>query len=240
MKVLLVAFISLFITVQLSAQKNTETQNLLWATYEIDISLNEKYTLRQIFNERTYYSPWRQHQFITTTAFDRKFKNGLSGSVAFTYFVQTLPHDPDISDVENRIELRPQVEINYKSSLFNQLGLSQRFRMEFRIFEQNDGSFAFENGRFRYRLKLSYPLSKKLKVAVHDEIHLNVGTKIVQNVFDQNRVGFGFNYALLKNLNVGIDYINWFQQRSSGVDFFNRHIVNLSIGHTIQLKNNKL
>lgn len=217
-------------------QKNVTTQELLWVTYKIDLPLNEKYTIKQLIQERTYHSPWRQHQFVTTTAFDIQIGNGLSGNAAFTYFIQTLPHDPNISDVDNRTELRPQIELNYKNSLFDKVSLSQRFRMEFRIFEQNDGSFKYQNGRFRYRLKLTYPLTQKLKVAVHNEIHLNVGSNIVQNVFDQNRAGFGFNYALRKDLNFGIDYINWFQQRSSGVDFFNRHIVRISVGHTVQLR----
>lgn len=48
---------------------------------------------------------------------------------------------------------------------------------------------------------------------------LNAGKSIVRNIFDQNRIGFSARYNFNKRVGIEIGYINWFQQRPSGIDF---------------------
>ncbi len=47
------------------------------------------------------------------------------------------------------------------------------------------------------------------------------------------------NYKLNKSYAVELGYMNWFQQQKSGIDFYNRDILRLSIFHSIDLKKEK-
>ena len=67
----------------------------------------------------------------------------------------------------------------------------------------------------------------------------NVGKKIVKNTFDQNRIYLAVNYKLNASYAFELGYMNWFQQQKSGVDFYNRDILRLSIIHSIDLKKKK-
>ena len=47
------------------------------------------------------------------------------------------------------------------------------------------------------------------------------------------------NYKLNASYAFELGYMNWFQQQKSGVDFYNRDILRLSIIHSIDLKKKK-
>ena len=215
------------------AQKNIDSQHLLWARYNLKLKINDNYQIVQELEERTYWFPWRQHQFISRTHLERKIGKGWNAGIGFSYFVQTLPHDPEITDIDNKSELRPHIEIANKQTIIEKLSIHHRFWSEFRIFEQADGSFDYGNTRLRYKLELRYTPIPELTLKAFDEIHINVGRNIVQNVFDQNRYGASVQYMPIENFGFELGYFNWFQQRSSGVDFYNRHIVRFTIHHTI-------
>jgi hypothetical protein len=232
LKVALLVISTLSFT-NVTAQKNIETQSLLWMRYHLTLKFNDNYQLRQEIEERTYWFPWRQHQFVARTNLERKLGKGWNTALGFTYFVHSLPHDPNVEEYTNQTELRPQFEFAYLQKLNDKLNLHHRYRDEFRFFEQPDGSFKYTNNRFRYKLELQYSPSAKIALKAFDEIHLNIGNEIVNNVFDQNRYGGGIRYMPLKNFGVELDYMNWFQQRQSGVDFYNRHIVRFTINHII-------
>lgn len=59
-----------------NAQKNIENQHLLWTRYYLKLKLNDNYQLRQEIEERNYWFPWRQHQFVSRTFADRKLGKG--------------------------------------------------------------------------------------------------------------------------------------------------------------------
>ncbi len=220
-------------------QKQIDSQELLWSRYNLKLKVNENYQVIQELEERTYCFPWRQHQFVSRTHLERKLGNGWSSGIAFTYFRQALPHDPEISNYTINEELRPQVELEYKQVLSKKITFSHRYWSEFRFFEQPDGSYDYSNNRTRYKLELRYSPTSTITLKTFDEIFINIGGQIVQNVFDQNRYGGSIQYMPQSNFGVEVGYFNWFQQRKSGVDFYNRNIVRLTIHHTINFKQSK-
>lgn len=240
---LIVVTALLFVSFSINAntKKNVDTQHLLWTRYYLKLKINDNYQIRQELEERTYWFPWRQHQFISRTHVEKKLGKGWNAGVGFTYFLQSLPHDPEITNFTNELELRPQLEIAYKQIISNKISLHHRYWSEFRFFEQPNNSFEYGNNRTRYKLELRYSPFNKIAVKVFDEIHINIGRKIVHNVFDQNRLGASVQYMPIKNFGIELSYINWYQQRKSGVDFYNRHIVRLTIHHvfTLKSKNNE-
>lgn len=218
------------------AQKNIETQHLLWTRYYLKLTLNDHYLIRQEIEERAYWFPWRQHQFVSRTFAERNLGKDWNAGLGFTYFIQSLPHDPEIADFNNQTELRPLIEIAYKQTISEKITLHHRYWSEFRFFEQPNGSFEFGNNRIRYKIEIRYSPIPNLTLKAFDEVHINIGGKIVQNVFDQNRYGASLQYMPIETFGFELGYFNWYQQRKSGVDFYNRHIVRFTIHHSINLK----
>tara|TARA_R110000868_G_scaffold7380_7_gene40240 strand:+ start:163 stop:852 length:690 start_codon:yes stop_codon:yes gene_type:complete len=219
----------------LISQKNIDTQNLLWIRYNLKVKLNDTYQIKQEIENRIFWSPWRQHQLITRTLLSRKLDKGWDAGIGLAYSSQATPQDPEIRDFKNVIELRPQLEVTYQQQLSNKININHRFWSEFRFFEQPEGSFDYKNNRTRYKLEFNYTISSKTSLRAFDEILLNIG----DHVFDQNRYGTSFQYMPYENFGLEIGYINWYQERASGVDFYNRHIIRLTIHQTINLKKSK-
>lgn len=218
-----------------NAQMHVDNQSLLWTRIQLKLTMNETYQLSQELEERAYWFPWRQHQFLTRSLVSRKLNYGWKTGVGFTYFLQSLPHDPLIHQIENRTELRPQIEFKYQQSFSKNFQLEHRYWNEFRFFEKPNGEYSFENIRSRYKLEFTYQAISKLSLKAFDEIFINIGNRILTNVFDQNRYGGSLNYSPNPKLGFEIGYINWFQQRQTGVDFYNRHIIRLTVHQTLNL-----
>jgi hypothetical protein len=72
-----------------------------------------------------------------------------------------------------------------------------------------------------------------LYAKVSDEIMLNLGHSVVNNTFDQNRAYFALNYGISNHLQVELGYMNYFQERSSGTQYYQRDIARLTVYHTI-------
>lgn len=224
-----------FYSIDVLAQKNVDTQHLLWTRYYLKLELNDNYQILQELEERTYWLPWRQHQFVSRTFVDRKLGKGWNTGLGFTYFIQSLPHDPEITNFVNSIELRPQLEIAYKQTISEKIILHHRYWSEFRFFEQPNGSFEYDRNRTRYKLELRYAAIPKLTIKAFNEIHINIGGKNSQSIFDQNRYGGSVQYMPVENFGFELGYFNWFQQQASGLDFYNRHIVRFTIHHIIKV-----
>jgi Protein of unknown function (DUF2490) len=73
-----------------------------------------------------------------------------------------------------------------------------------------------------------------LKIA--EEIMVNAGEHIVYNSFDQNRIYFALEKGLAKGFSAELGYLYWFQQRSSGNQYFERDIMRFTLYHKIKLK----
>ena len=234
-----IASLSIVLLASANAQKNVESQRLLWTRYALKLKLNDKYQIRQEIEERTYRNPWRQHQFVLRTFAERKLGKTWNAGLGITYFQQSLPNDPEIKDYTNQLELRPQLEIAYLQTISDKIKLHHRYWSEFRFYEQSNGLFEYRNNRTRYKLELRYSPNPKVTLIAFDEIFINIGGKIVQNVFDQNRYGASVQYMPIKNLGLELGYFNWFQQQATGVDFYKRDIIRFTIHHSIDLKKSK-
>ena len=234
--ILILYIIIILINNHANSQKNIDIQKLLWTRYYLKLKLNETYQIKQEFEERTFWSPWRQHQFITRTLLSRKLDNRLDTGIGLVYSSQSIPQDPEIHNFTNVSELRPQLEVTYQQNLSDKIGINHRYWSEFRFIEQQGGYFNYSNNRSRYKLELNYTITSKTTLKIFDEILLNIGGNVVHNVFDQNRYGINIQHMPLKNLGFEIGYMNWFQERASGVDFYNRHIIRLTIHQTVNFK----
>lgn len=236
--------IFIFFSTFLFGQKNVENQQLLWYGYYNKLQINQNWVLNSEVQERHFYQPLVQHQLVFRTNLDRRILDDINVSLGFVVFLQS-PNDPESESTLMVPELRTDFGFNAKKK-YKYFNVNQRFKVEARFFHQTEnnelvGGYQFSNFRMRYQLGLDIPLIKKqdaekLILKIKDEVMFNFGKNIVKNVFDQNRIYIGLNYPLNKNLAFEAGYLNWFQQRPSGTDFYNRDIIRFSVFHTINLK----
>lgn len=226
---------------QAQTGKNIDHQNILWTRYYNQLLLTEKWSLHSEFDNRLFIQPLQENLFVIRIQGRYKINNHLETGAGFAYFsVDTQV--PDFNSDFNTPEYRGQQDLTWKSNV-NKVTLIQRFQLEER-FIRNTSKEELLSGttffwRFRYRLQGDYTFWKKekqlLKAVVSDEIMFNFGKKIIKNTFDQNRIYAAIHYGLNNNLAFELGYLNSFQRRVSGIDYFNRDIIRFSIFHKIKI-----
>ncbi|QCR22569.1 DUF2490 domain-containing protein [Pontibacter sp. SGAir0037] len=225
------------------AQKNVVRQDLFWVRYQNQLSLNPKWLLQSEIDNRMFVFPVKEHHLVMRSQIRYTISPLLTAGGGITYALQH-PQDPQ-AEIDLVIpELRGQQDITLKQT-FGKLIMNHRYMVEQRFIrkvEDNKLADGYNfNYRLRYRLQGEIPVLKseshELRLVVHDEVMLNAGKSVTQNVFDQNRIYAGLQYGITPALAVELGYMNWYQQRASGKDFFNRDITRLSIFHKINLQN---
>ena len=124
-----------------------------------------------------------------------------------------------------------------------QVTVMQRFQAEERFIHNANKESLLAGStfswRFRYRLQADYIFWKKenqyLKTILSDEIMFNAGKSIIKNTFDQNRIYAAVQYGINKNIALELGYLNSFQRRANGIDYFNRDIIRFSVFHKIKI-----
>lgn len=229
------------------AQKKVENQQLIWYGYYNNLKFNTNWELNSEIQNRQFYNPTAQHQLVFRSNLERKLVGDWKASSGLTFFLQN-PNDPNSESKLTVPELRPDFGFSNKQKL-GFVTISHRYKAEARFFHDTEngelvGGYRFSNFRLRYQLGLDFPIWKqegkdKLFLKIKDEIMFNLGSKIVKNTFDQNRIYLAFNYKLNDSYAVELGYMNWFQQQKSGTDFYNRDILRFSLFHNIDLKKKK-
>lgn len=236
----------------MAQEKVVENQRLMWFRYFLKVPMAKDWQFRSEIEERTYMFPWHHHQFLIRNHLGKSLGKGWSGAFGLTLFWQTLPHEPQAEDYIALFELRLQQEMMHKQKLSDRISLTQRFWLEERIFQKVDEfgepipELAYGTLRFRFAFGADFILwqsenrTQNLKLTIFDEIMINLlSANIGANVFDQNRVGVTLSYKLSSRYTFGITYMNWYQQRTSGYDYFNRQILRFTFFHTIPTRKSR-
>lgn len=232
---LLIAGLIFFIAGSTQAQevnKKVTTQKLMWTIYNLKHTFDDDWTLSVSMEERFYVNPVRQHQWLVVNRLGRKISPNWKATLGFTYFIQTLPHDPESEETFSRLELRPHQIFTNVNQYSDRFRMAHRYNLEQRFIqklneqgEYGENGYELLNWRFRYRLLAFYELDEHFTLKAGSEVMLNLGPKNTYNVFDQNRAFLSVLYDLSPKFRMELGYINWYQQRSSGNAFFNRHIL---------------
>lgn len=223
------------------SQKNIDHQNIVWTRYYNQLSLNNSWSIHTEFDNRVFLKPLKQNLYVARIQGRYKLNDPFEIGAGFAYFLVST-QDPNI-DLDYKLpEYRGQQDITWKQNV-NKLNLNQRFEVEERFF-QNSNKLELLSGttfywRFRYRIQGTYEIWRKdklsFKAILSDELMINAGEKVVKNIFDQNRIYGAMQIDINKNITLELGYLNSFQQRSSGIDYFSRDIVRFSYYHKINL-----
>ncbi|MBW1656874.1 DUF2490 domain-containing protein [Flavobacterium quisquiliarum] len=228
----------------LSAQniKKTDQQTLTWIRYYNIFPLSEKWAIHSEFDNRSFLNPIHENLFVIRSQVRYRATKLMDFGAGFAYFninTQNPNVDPDYSIPE----YRAQQDLTLINDIAK-ITFHNRFQLEERFIQKadkngllNDFSFAY---RFRYRLQSTFTLWEKeqssLKGTISDEVLFNYGKDNKRNTFDQNRFYTALRYHFTPNLGLELGYIKNFQRRASGVDFYDRDIIRLTVYHRINRK----
>jgi hypothetical protein len=247
LKYTILSFLLLFITSK-SYSKNLGNEGLVWMNYTNNLKFNDKLTLYSEVIERFYINPIVQNNNAYRFKLNYKIGKNTNWEVApgMVFFLQSTPQKPDRTYSLIVPELRPQLDFTYSQKL-KHVTFQHRYRFEARYFHNissdkkslEDG-YTFSNFRFRYQFSASIPIIKfkenqKLQLKVGDEIHINLGKKVVDNYFDQNRIFGSFLLDVTPSFNLELGYLYWYQH-SANNDRVHRHYLRVGIHQTIVLK----
>lgn len=234
---LLVSFVS-----KAQTEKNIDHQSLLWTRYYNLLTINSKWSIHSEFDNRIFLNPTEENLYVLRVQGRYKINSNIDVGVGYAYF-SVATQNPEVTNDFKTPEYRGQQDITWKQE-FGNFTLNQRFQVEER-FIHNASKDELLPGttftwRFRYRLQGEYSCWKKenqyLKAIVYDELMINAGESIVHNTFDQNRIYAALQYGINKSIALELGYLKSFQQRASGVDYFDRDIIRFTFYHKIKLK----
>lgn len=152
----------------------------------------------------------------------------------------TAPTKPGWSTFSDENRIYQQAQLNSK---LGTVTMMQRIRNEQRWQEkiENDKSTG-ENkftDRVRYLLSFNIPIFEKKNLPtllVSDEILLQFGKEVVNNTFDQNRFFIGIKQVINPKWSFDLGYMNVYQQKSSGYQYDDDHVLRLFIYYNTSLK----
>lgn len=239
-KLFLVVFLfSLGINAQ--TDKNVDKQSLVWVRYYNQLELNKKWSIHTEFDNRIFINPVKQNTFVARVQMRDRISDALELGAGFAYF-SVATQDPEVKHGFDIPEYRGQQDITVRQSI-GKVNLTHRYQLEER-FVHNVSKAVLEDRttfylRFRYRIQGDYTFWKKekqyLKGILSDEIMINGGNKIIKNTFDQNRVYAGIQLGLNPSIALELGYLNSFQERANGVDYFKRDIIRFSFIHKVKI-----
>jgi hypothetical protein len=234
----------LFVTVLCQAQteKDIDHQSILWTRYNNQLVLNEKWSLHTEFDNRVFLKPVKENLYVIRIQGRYKINEHLEAGIGFAHF-SVATQEPEVSYDFKIPEYRGQQDLTWKLNV-NKVTLLQRFQAEERFIHNANKESLLPGStftwRFRYRLQADYIFWKKenqfLKTILSDEIMFNAGKTIIKNTFDQNRIYAALQYGINKNIALELGYLNSFQRRTNGINYFNRDIIRFSIFHKIKLQ----
>lgn len=223
-------------------EKKIDYQSLLWTRYYNQLTINSKWSIHSEFDNRIFLNPTEENLYLLRVQGRYKINSNIEVGAGYTYF-SIATQNPEVTNDFRTPEHRGQQDITWKQE-FGNFTLNQRFQVEERFIHNADKEELLPGTtfiwRFRYRLQGEYSCLKKesqyLKAIVYDELMINAGESIVHNTFDQNRIYVALQYGINKNIALELGYLNSFQQRASGVDYYNRDIIRFTLFHKIKLK----
>lgn len=225
------------------AQKNVRHQSQIWHGIYVNLPISKHFQLGSEIQERHFVAPVAQQQFLVR---NQLFYNLLKDAKAI-FGISHFQHGPSKPDVKNAItipEWRLEIGLSNRQA-FKNFSLQHRYRWESRFYRQVDNNqlskkYSFSNFRFRYQLGIDIPLIKRksqelpfVTLKLREEVMLNIGTSIVYNIFDQNRLSAGLCVMPNEHSGFEIAYLNLFQQQARGTDFYYRNILRLSFYYNI-------
>ncbi|MEO6187740.1 MAG: DUF2490 domain-containing protein [Ginsengibacter sp.] len=229
-------------TITNAQNKNIKKISQQWTQYYSQTKLSEKWIWSADAGFRYNKMLNDPSQYILRTGLNYGLNKHMKVAVGFAHLGFYS------SRKLSKVEYRPYQEFAILYT-YQHLGISHRFRVEERFFNEvaggnssNANSFNF---RFRYQFLLNIELFKfsspnlypSLFLNLGDEIFLNAGKDVTYNVFDQNRLVIGPSVSLSKKIAIAINYNHQFAAVNSPNTYVRTNVLWFIVRQNFSLSN---
>jgi hypothetical protein len=126
------------------------------------------------------------------------------------------------------------------------LSFQHRYRLEQRWARLAGREDFLYTNRFRYHLRASHPFkgttidAKEFYAAAANEIFINFGKNVGNNIFDQNRASLVLGYRYTKELAFELGYLNQIVAQRNGFRFEHNHTLLAGISFNFDFPEEKI
>ena len=249
-------FLSIFCALHICVFSKVSAQNTriadhnfnAWFMYFGDHKLSNKWGLHTELQVRRAEVVENWQQFLLRGGINYQLSRNVAGTLGYA-FVKTFPYG-DFPVVKAFPEHRIYEQLQFKNKEEN-FALLHRYRLEQRWITPAGKDTAVYTNRARYMFKAMFPLVKITEenksafvpegpyLAAYDEIFVNFGKNVQQNIFDQNRLYFAFGYQLSAKTAIEAGYLNQIIQKANGKVLEYNHTLQRSITHNLNFASQK-
>lgn len=225
----------LFFLTTLHAQKSIQDVSRIWIGWLNQTKLTDKWSLYLDAHFRTADHLIDGHSF---NIYDAGISYFIRPQVKLTAAYGYIHEFPAAGHkLISRPEHRPWQQLQWntrygKQRMMQWIRVEERFRRKV----SNDsvlGSGYNFNWRLRHLLLYEVPLSKHafepgtFAWVISNEVFLNMGHEVVNNIFDQNRFFTGLRLQVNRHDYVQIGYLNLFQPTSTPGEYKDQHVLRM-------------
>ncbi len=227
-----------------SQEKNIIKGTMIWLQYYNQIVINDKWQWNTDAGYRWDSFFQERKQLISRTGVGYKLKPSVSIAAGIAYLEFYSSQNKDMR------EFRPYQEIKIENR-FKVIKVNHRYRIEQRFYKfpdsESDQTQPGFNFRFRYSIMASIPLIKlsvehperKVLLSVGNEIFLNAGSEIIDNIFNQNRLLISPGIQFNKNLAVHLTWNSLFAAAGKRGSYMYNNLFWLQVKHVLDLRHSK-
>lgn len=225
-------------------EKNISSDGQLWTAYFNQARFSDKWGMWTDVQLRTRESLVKN---LSVSILRTGLTYYVNDNVKLTNGIAYINHFPsppgqEISLPEFRLWQQVQWHHNFpKVKLMHYLRLEERWRKGLSTANEAADGFNYAT-RVRYNFLFQFALSRKkfapgsISGVLNNELHTNLGKKVVYNVFDQNRFFAGISYQLKPTTNLQLGYMNVFIQQGAVNRFRNLNTVRLFLLQNIDFR----
>jgi len=181
------------------AQSTGESELGSWAILNGTHKLSAKTAVYTEFQYNTFEVLTNLDQAWAIGILQHQISEDITLGVGYGYFYTDSTFE-DLVEENNFSENRILEEIAFKHN-YKKLNLQHRYRLEHRFFERKINKTVVN--RFRYRLKLKYPIGKQWFLQAFNELFINFNDQI----FNQNRLFGALGYNINDHIAIQAGYM---------------------------------
>ncbi|MGI9190803.1 MAG: SulP family inorganic anion transporter [Chitinophagaceae bacterium] len=231
------------------AQRVHANQTHAWFAYTSQIKLNQHLGVHLEGQWRREDMGLKPQQLLLRGGLMYTIMPNLQATIGYA-FVQTSPYGAfpvKCAFAENRFWQQLQTKNSYKVwDTWLRLRLEQRFsNLPVATASGYEPGDAVYTNRMRIMNRWNRPIWKTsnkehtLYASVYDELFINFGKKVANNLLDQNRLGGMLGFTLTPKTNIEFGYLLQTVIKSSGLQVENNHTLNLSVFTNLDWSNPK-
>ncbi|GGK59694.1 DUF2490 domain-containing protein [Rufibacter glacialis] len=210
-----------------------------WFMYFGTHKLTDKWGLHTEFQLRRYQVVSHPQQFLPRVALTYSLSDRASVAAGYAY-VRTYPYgDNPAREAFPEQRTYQQLQLRDQQGIFI---LQHRFRLEQRWIKFPGAEDYTYLNRARYQFRATLPLQgatledKEFYLGLYDEVFVNFGPNVTQNIFDQNRAYAAVGYRFHKDATLEVGYLHQHVAQRNGIWFESNHTLQVGLTYNLDFR----